>query len=273
MGAQAAAKALSGAGMAASSLETILVATVTHMYQTPAAAPEIAERLGAGHVPALDISAACAGFGYCLAIADCMVRAGTARHVLVVATEKLTDISDPTDRSSAFLFADGAGAAVIAAGDPPGHHGIGPVVWGSDGSKLSIVGQQPSWSETGGAYDGPRPALRMHGPELFRWAAVEMAEICRRAVAAAGLDVSDLGAFIPHQANARITDALAKALKLPAHVALAHDIERSGNTSSASIPLAMDQLLSSGAARSGDLALLAGFGAGLVYAAQVVELP
>lgn len=274
MGVEAATRAVSAAGLEADCIDMLIVSTVTHMYQTPAAAPEIAERLGLRKVPAFDVSAACAGFGYCVALADSTIRAGDARCVLVVAAEKLTDITDPDDRTSAFLFADGAGAVVVSASTKPEHYGIGPVVWGTDGSRLSVVGQQPSWTDAvRDDASGPRPALRMRGQELFRWAVVELTEVCSRAVTAAGLDITELSAFIPHQANARITEALARALGLPAHIVRAHDIEHSGNTSSASIPLAMEHLLSTGAVRSSDLALLVGFGSGLTYAAQVVELP
>nr|EIF94244.1 3-oxoacyl-ACP synthase [Streptomyces tsukubensis NRRL18488] len=273
MGVQAGSRALTTAGLEGGSVDTLLVSTVTHPYQTPAAAPEIAERLGMRSVPAFDVSAACAGFGYCVALADCAIRAGDAQCVMVVAAEKLTDITDPDDRTSAFLFADGAGAVVVSATSAPGHYGIGPVAWGSDGSRLSVVGQQPSWAAFHPDNPGPRPALRMRGQELYRWAVSELTKVCTRAVTAAGVDLSELSAFIPHQANARITDALAKALGIPGHVVCAHDIEHSGNTSSASIPLAMEHLLSTGAVRSGDLALLLGFGAGLTYAALVVELP
>lgn len=266
-------EALEHSGVAADTLDCVLVATVSHLLQTPAAATAVAEELGATPAAAFDISAACAGFCYGVSLASDMVRAGSARHVLVVGVEKLSDITDPTDRSTAFLFADGAGAVVVGPADEPG---IGPVVWGSDGSRYDLIRQESPWptkvDPDPESYKGSH-VLRMDGNPVFRWASFEMAKVARRAVEQAGITVDDLAAFVPHQANMRITDAMARTLRLPAHVAIARDIAEQGNTSAASVPLALDRLVADGEVGSGDLALLVAFGAGLAYAAQVVRLP
>jgi 3-oxoacyl-[acyl-carrier-protein] synthase-3 len=261
--------AIERAGLSPQQIDAVLVASITHPYQTPSAAAMLTDRIGATPAAAHDISAACAGFTYGVSMASDMVRAGSAGHVLVVGVEKLTDFTDPHDRSTAFIFGDGAGAAVIGPSSTPA---IGPTVWGSDGGQWQAIANKHSWvdvREKGADW----PWLQMAGQTVFRWAVWQMAPIAQKALDAAGITAADLSAFIPHQANMRIVDAMAKQLGLPDHVPVARDIRTSGNTSAASIPLAMDRMLSEGEAPHGGLALLIGFGAGLVYAAQVVELP
>ncbi len=270
MSVAAAGKALAQAGVPAARVSCVIVATLTHPYQTPAAAPIVATRLGAAQAGAFDVSAACAGFTYGVAMANDMIRGGSAEYVVVIGSEKLTDFVDPTDRSTAFIFGDGAGAVVIGPSDEPG---IGPVVWGADGGRHDAITQKHSWVDLRGRAEVDWPALVMQGQTVFRWAVWQMAPVAREAMRRAGVSPDDLAAFIPHQANMRITDAMIKALDLPAHVAVARDIADMGNTSAASVPLAMERMLESGQVSSGDLALLIGFGAGLVYAAQVVVLP
>jgi 3-oxoacyl-[acyl-carrier-protein] synthase-3 len=271
MSVAAAGKALAHAGVAPDEVGCVIVATVTHLYQTPSAAAEIAHKIGASQAAAFDISAACAGFCYGLSLASDMVRGGTTEHVLVIGVERLSDLTDPFDRSTAFIFADGAGAAVVGAAEEAG---IGPVVWGADGAQLDLIRQQEPWDvafrREGGAV---WPHLRMEGNPVFRWASYEMAKVAAQALEAAGVTPADLDVFVPHQANMRITDAMARALKLPDTVQIARDIADQGNTSAASIPLALERMLETGQARSGDLALFIGFGAGLVYAAQVARVP
>jgi 3-oxoacyl-[acyl-carrier-protein] synthase-3 len=266
----AAGKALAQAGIGPEQLGCVLVATVTHLKQTPSLAAEVAHRLGAAQAAALDISAACAGFCYGVAMANDTVRGGSASYVVVIGVERLSDLTDPHDRSTAFLFGDGAGAVVIGPSDEPG---IGPVAWGADGSQLDAIEQTSSWLELRENRDLTWPVLRMAGQQVFRWASYQMVPVAKDALARAGITADDLDAFIPHQANMRITDAMIRALKLPPHVKVARDIAEAGNTSAASIPLAMERMLSSGEVPSGGTALLIGFGAGLVYAAQVVTLP
>ncbi|MEQ7126206.1 beta-ketoacyl-ACP synthase III [Actinopolymorpha sp. B11F2] len=261
-------KALADAGVQADQVDCVLVSTVSHLSQTPAISTTIAAELGTGGVAAFDISAACAGFCYGIELAQSMVRTGSATYVLVIGVERLSDLTDLTDRSTAFLFGDGAGAALVGPSEQPG---IGPVVWGSDGHQADVIRQQENWDDA--LASGEFPHLMMQGNQVFRWASYAMAKVAQQALDAAGVSPAELDAFIPHQANMRITDAMAKALKLPDHVVIARDIAEQGNTSAASIPLAMERMLAAGEVKSGDTALIIGFGAGLVYAAQVIRIP
>lgn len=270
-------QALERAGIGPDQIGVVVVATVSHPYQTPAAAPELAHRLGIPNPAAFDISAACAGYCHAISLANDMVRAGTADYVLVVGVEKLSDFTDKHDRGSAFIFGDGAGAAVVGVSDTPG---IGPTLWGSLGDQRDVITQRQPWTELrAGMEDTSRidalawPSFTMQGQTVFRWAVFSMAQVALDTVAAAGITTDDLDAFVPHQANMRITDAMIKTLKLPDHVPVARDIAETGNTSAASIPLAMSRMLDEGEAPHGGLALQIGFGAGLVYAAQVVVMP
>lgn len=270
MAAAAAGDALAAAGVTASVIDAVLVATMSAETACPQVSTRVAERLGTA-APAIDVGAACSGFCYALELAGSLVRAGTSSHVLVIGVERMSDLLDPRDRATAFLFGDGAGAVVVG---PAEQRGIGPVVWGSDGGRADLIVHSPHWSEALRDRAGHQvPGLRMQGPAVFRWAATQITPVAEKALAAAGVGVDDLDAFVPHQANNRITDALVRALALPAHVAVARDVVVTGNTSAASVPLAMHALLAEEDARPGGLALLAGFGAGLTYAAQVVELP
>ncbi|GAA1436181.1 ketoacyl-ACP synthase III [Microlunatus lacustris] len=269
----AARKAMERAGVEPGQIDTVIVATVTHMHQTPAIATTIAAELGATNAAAFDISAACAGFCYATAMADSFVRTGASKYVLVVGVERLSDLTDKHDRSTAFIFADGAGAAVVGPSDTPA---IGPVVWGSDGDQADLIAQSESWTTAMDPHEDGRPRwphLAMNGNPVFKWASFTMAKTAAEAMDAAGVRPEDLDVFVPHQANNRITDAMFKALKLPSDVVVARDIINHGNTSAASIPLAIETLLESGQAHSGQTALIIGFGAGLVYAGQVVLLP
>ncbi len=260
--------ALERAGVDAQQIDAVIVATVSHLLQTPSAATAIAHALGTDQPAAFDISAACSGFCHGVALANDMVRGGSARHVLVIGVEKLSDITDPTDRGTAFIFADGAGAVVIGPSDAAG---IGPVVWGSDGEHYDHI-RTPDLRDVLADGSG-MPYLSMKGSEVFRWASYGMAKVAQQALDRAGVTVDELDCFIPHQANNRITDAMARALRLPESVRIARDIIDAGNTSAASVPLALDRMIADGEARSGDLALLIAFGAGLSYAAQVVTVP
>jgi 3-oxoacyl-(acyl-carrier-protein) synthase III len=262
--------ALADSGIEAGDLDVVIVATVSHLMQTPAAATMIAHQIGATPAAAFDISVACAGFCYGVALASDMVRAGTAKNVLVIGVEKLSDITNPVDRGTAFIFADGAGAVVIGASE---EQGIGPVVWGSDGENYDYIRQTVAWDEVFATEEKVWPALQMEGNSVFRWASFAMAKVAAEAVEAAGLTVDELDAFVPHQANMRITDAMARTLKLPPDVVIARDIAEQGNTSAASVPLALARLIEEGQVKPGDKALLIAFGAGLAYAAQVVTLP
>ncbi|MFE7507474.1 beta-ketoacyl-ACP synthase III [Promicromonospora sp. NPDC057488] len=263
-------RALAAAGLTGADIDAVILSTITHMHMTPSGAAILAERIGATPAAAYDVSAACAGYAYGIGQADALVRAGLARHVLVIGAEKLSEIIDPTDRSISFLLGDGAGAAIVGPSDTPG---IGPTVWGSDGSKATAIRQTHSWTELREDPSLGWPTLRQDGQTVFKWASFQMAPIAEKAMAEAGVTAQDIQVFIPHQANMRIIDQMKKQLGLPDTVVIARDIAETGNTSAASIPLAAERLLSEGQANSGDLALQIGFGAGLVYAAQVVVLP
>ncbi|MFD3509154.1 beta-ketoacyl-ACP synthase III [Nocardia sp. NPDC058666] len=275
MSVAAARDAIAAAGVQTDQIDCVIVATSTHLLLTPAIGPRIATELGMTGSAAFDISAGCAGFCHALGMASDLVRAGTAQHALVIGVERLTDTLDFTDRSTAFLFADGAGAVVVG---PSNEQGIGPTVWGSDGTQHHAIRQTKDWMEFFAEVDeqgtdAVRPYLTMEGTAVFRWAAHSLEKVCREAIDRAGLTTEDLDAMIPHQANGRIIEIMARVLNLPENCALANDIEEAGNTSAASIPLAMEALLRKGESTPGDTALLIAFGAGLSYAAQVVRLP
>jgi len=262
-------EAIEKAGIRPDQIGAVLVSTISNSVVTPSMAALLADRIGATPAPAYDISAACAGYTYAIAQADSLIRSGLAEYVLVVGAEKLSQFARPTDRTISFLLADGAGAAVIGPSDSPG---ISATVWGSDGSKWDAVGMDATFEDyRDGASEWPM--MRQEGQTVFRWAVWEMAKVAQQALDAAGVTSDQLAAFIPHQANMRIIDEFAKQLKLPDTVAIARDIATTGNTSAASIPLATHRLLEEHPELSGGLALQIGFGAGLVFGAQVVVLP
>lgn len=266
---EAAQEAIARSGIDPALIDLVAVATVSNTMQTPSISAVVADRVGATPAAAYDLNAACAGYAYAVAQADALIRAGAAHYALVIGAEKLSDVANPTDRTISFLLADGAGAVVIGPSDFPG---ISATVWGSDGSKASAVSMSNLLVEF---RDGtkPWPTLRQDGPAVFRWAVWEMLKVAREAMERAGVTADQLAAFIPHQANMRIIEEFAKQLKLPETVMIARDIETTGNTSAASIPLATHRLLQEHPELSGGLALQIGFGAGLVFGAQVVVLP
>jgi len=257
----AGARAITDAGLEPSDVDTVIVANCTMPWLIPNAAAQTADRIGVKAAGAFDLNAACAGFCYGLATASDMVRAGSAGRVLVIGAEKLTDSVDPLDRGNAIIFADGAGAAVVGAADEPG---IGPVAWGSAGDLVDMIYMRD------GRY------IHQEGQSVFRWATTQIAPIALRALELAGLRPSDVDVLVPHQANLRIVEAIAKRLRAKGareDMVVATDIMYSGNTSSASIPMAIDHMRAAGRIRSGQVALLVGFGAGLSYAGQAVILP
>lgn len=264
MGVEAGSKALADAGLAPDDLDAVIVATCTMSKPIPNAAAQTADRIGVNGIGAMDINTACAGFCYGTGVAGDMIRSGTARHVLVIGSEKLSDWLDMNDRSTCIIFADGAGAAVVGPAASEEEVGVGPVIWGTAGDLVSTI------------HIDETDALRQEGQAVFRWATTRIAPVALRAVEAAGLQPSDVDVLVPHQANLRIVEAIAKRVRQVGgrdDLRVADDIQYSGNTSSASIPLAIDHMRSAGRAKSGDVALLVGFGAGLSYAAQVVILP
>ncbi|GGF30270.1 beta-ketoacyl-[acyl-carrier-protein] synthase III [Microbacterium sorbitolivorans] len=265
----AAKEAVEKAGIDPAEIGVVIVATISNPKQTPSMAAIVADAIGATPAAAYDMNAACAGYCYGIAQADALIRTGAAKYAVVIGAEKLSDIVDPTDRSISFLLGDGAGAAVLGPSDTPG---VSVSQWGSDGSKAHLVGMNHTLTEF---RDGESewPTLRQEGPSVFRWAVWDMAKVAKKALDDAGVKPEDLAAFVPHQANGRIIDEFAKQLGLPDTVKIARDIETTGNTSAASVPLATHRLLEENPDLSGGLSLQIGFGAGLVYAAQVVVLP
>lgn len=263
----ACAQALERAGLQASEIDAVILATISNDQAMPSLAARVAADLGCTGPAVFDLTAACAGFCYGVGLADSLVRTGAARQVLVVGAEVLSRLLDKTDRGTAFLFGDGAGAVVIGPSETPQ---IGPTVWGSDPSQHDVL-TLDEWSALGD--DQEHPFIRMDGTKVFRWATTFIADKTRETLAAAGLTPEDLDVFVPHQANNRITDSMLRHLKLPGEIVVARDIAQMGNSSAASVPLALDAVLQSGEARSGQTALMIGFGGGLAYAGQVVILP
>ncbi|HEY2697577.1 MAG TPA: beta-ketoacyl-ACP synthase III [Pseudonocardiaceae bacterium] len=261
MATEAGTKALLDAGVDPSEVDTVIVATCTMPNQIPNAAASVADRVGIKAAGAFDLNAACAGFCYALNTASDLVRGGSANKVLVVGAEKFTDWVEPTDRGNAIIFGDGAGAAVVG---PSDEALIGPVNWGSAGDLAELI------------YMRDNRWIYQEGQSVFRWATTQVAPIALRALDAAGLKPSDVDVLIPHQANLRIVNAIAKKLRSVGareDMEVADDITYSGNTSSASIPMALDHMRAAGRVNSGDVLLLVGFGAGLSYGAQVVISP
>jgi 3-oxoacyl-[acyl-carrier-protein] synthase-3 len=254
----AASKAMASSGIAATEIDLVILATCTNISQVPGGAATLAHRLGIQAPGAYDLNAACAGFVYALSSASSAVIAGQARNVLVVAAEKLSAYTDIFDRSTGIIFADGAGAAVVT---PSEETTIGPVVWGSDGANAGAIVTDPE-SQT----------LRQEGQTVFRWATSVMGNVALEACAAAGLDPAEIAAFVPHQANLRIIDLVAKKLGAT-NAIIARDIVTSGNTSAASIPLALSKMIERGEVASGAPVLVLGFGAGLTFAGQVILAP
>ncbi|MGH3588223.1 MAG: beta-ketoacyl-ACP synthase III [Pseudonocardia sp.] len=265
MAGDAGARAIKDAGLAPTDVDTVIVATCTMPNQIPNAAAQTAERIGIAAPGAFDLNAACAGFCYGIGTAADLVRAGSARNVLVIGAEKLSDWIDWTDRSTAIIFADGAGAAVVGAATDAESVGIGPLTWGSAGDSAEMI-----------RINTDTNALHQEGQAVFRWATTKIAPVALKAIELAGLTPADIDVFVPHQANLRIVDAVARKLRKEGareDMVVADDIVHSGNTSSASIPLALDHMRAQGRMRSGDTVLLVGFGAGLSYAGQVVVCP
>lgn len=273
MATAAAKQALDRAGITAEQVDLIILASISYPHQTPSGASGVAVNIGAIKAAAFDLSAACAGFAYGVGLANDLIRGGSAKYALVIGSEKLSDFTNPTDRATAFIFSDGAGAVLIGPSSEPG---IGPSAWGSDSDQRDAI-TMSSWLDF---KNNPAPAntiawpdIAQEGQRVFRWAVFSVSKVGSKAIELAGIEPSDLKAFIPHQANLRIIESMAKDMKLSPDTLIADDIKTNGNTSAASIPLAMDALLADHPELHGQLALIIGYGAGLAYAAQVVKLP
>lgn len=258
MGIRAGANALEAAGVEPYQVDLVIVSTCTMETVIPHAAPQVAQALGIESPGAFDVTSGCSGFNSALSSARALVASGAAEHVLVVSTERMSDWLDWQDRSVCVLLGDAAAAAVVSVSDVPG---IGHTAWGSEAADAGVLGIP---SRTG--------SLAMDGRSVYRWTST-IAPVARQALKLAGMEVEDLAGFVPHQANARIIDVLCERLEMPDSVHVARDIEWSGNTSSASVPLALTRALAAGDLAPGDPVLLFGFGAGLACAAQVVITP
>ncbi|MEC3979398.1 beta-ketoacyl-ACP synthase III [Amycolatopsis sp. H20-H5] len=261
MAVKAGAAALADSGVDPSEVDTVIVPNCTMPSQIPNAAAQVADRIGIKAPGAFDLNAACAGFCYGVGVASDLIRAGSSGKVLVIGAEKLTDSVDPLDRSNAIIFADGAGAVLIGGADEAE---IGPVTWGSAGDQVDLI------------YMRDDKYIYQEGQSVFRWATTQIAPIALRALELSGLEPSDVDVLIPHQANLRIVEAIAKKLRAKGareDMVVADDIRYSGNTSSASIPIALDHMRKAGTAKKGDIVLAVGFGAGLSYAGQAFICP
>jgi 3-oxoacyl-[acyl-carrier-protein] synthase-3 len=252
-------KALAASGLSPDAVDLVIVASASLRVPIPGIGPQVAYRLGVTRPGAFDLNAGCAGFCYAVGVANDSIRAGSVRNALIIGAERLTDVTDLTDRTTAVIFADGAGAMVVGAADEPG---IGPVAWGSDGDQHTAI-----------SIPEGLPHMTMAGQAVYRWATTKLTETLVQAMDLAGVTAADIDVFAPHQANLRIVESMAKKLGFGEDTVIARDVVHSGNTSAASIPLALTALMESGEARSGDLALVLGYGAGLTFAGQVLRLP
>jgi len=258
LAAHAAAKALATAGLAPGDIDLVLVATSTAVDRSPNMAARVANRLGIPSPAAMDINVVCAGFTHALATADHTVRAGAATRALVIGADKMSDVTDWSDRTTCVLVGDGAGAAVVEASDDPG---IGPVLWGSVPEMGNAV-----------RIEGTPSRFAQEGQSVYRWATTQLPAIARKACERAGLAPADLAGVVLHQANLRIIEPLAEKIGA-VNAVVARDVVDSGNTSAASIPLAFSKMVERGELSTGDPVLLFGFGGNLSYAGQVVRCP
>ncbi|MFB6835571.1 beta-ketoacyl-ACP synthase III [Streptomyces sp. NPDC056361] len=264
LAAHAAGKALATAGLTADDIDLVLVATSTAIDRSPNTAARVAARLGMTSPATMDLNVVCAGFTHALATADHAVRAGGARRVLVIGADKMTAVTDWTDRTTCVLTGDGAGAAIVEAvedadaGDEPG---IGPVLWGSVPEMGHAV-----------RIEGTPPVFAQEGQSVYRWATQSLPALARKTCERSGIAPEDLAGVVLHQANLRIIEPLAAKIGA-VNAIVARDVVDSGNTSAASIPLALAKLVERGELPSGAPVLLFGFGGNLSYAGQVVRVP
>ncbi|MFE2374123.1 beta-ketoacyl-ACP synthase III [Streptomyces sp. NPDC059398] len=258
LAAQAGAKALAAAGHAPGEIDLVLVATSTAIDRSPNMAARVAAKLGMGSPATMDVNVVCSGFTHALAVADQAVRTGSAERALVIGADKMAEIADWTDRSTCVLVGDGAGAAVVEACD---EDGIGPVLWGSVPGMGNAV-----------RIEGTPPRFAQEGQSVYRWATTQLPPIARRVCEKAGVAPDELAAVVLHQANLRIIEPVAAKIGA-VNAVIARDVVDSGNTSAASIPMALSKLVERREIPSGAPVLLFGFGGNLSYAGQVVRCP
>ncbi|MFG2981551.1 beta-ketoacyl-ACP synthase III [Streptomyces sp. NPDC048258] len=256
---QAAGKALAGAGLTPDDIDLILVATSTAIDRSPNMAARVAAKLGMGAGPAvMDLNVVCSGFTHALATADHAIRAGSATRALVIGADKMTEITDWSDRTTCVLTGDGAGAAVVEAAEEPG---IGPVLWGSVPEMGNAV-----------RIEGTPPVFAQEGQSVYRWTTSQLPPLARKVCEKAGVLPEELAAVVLHQANLRIIEPLAAKIGA-VNAVVARDVVDSGNTSAASIPMALSKLVQRGEIPTGAPVLLFGFGGNLSYAGQVIRCP
>ncbi|WP_405564281.1 beta-ketoacyl-ACP synthase III [Streptomyces sp. NBC_01180] len=258
LAAQAGAKALAAAGLAPGEIDLVLVATSTAIDRSPNMAARVAAKLSMGSPATMDVNVVCSGFTHALAIADHAVRAGSAERALVIGADKMTEIADWTDRSSCVLMGDGAGAAVV---EGCAEDGIGPVLWGSVPTMGDAV-----------RIEGTPPRFAQEGQSVYRWATTQLPPIARKVCEKAGVTPEELAAVVLHQANLRIIEPVAAKIGA-VNAVIARDVVDSGNTSAASIPMALSKLVERREIPSGAPVLLFGFGGNLSYAGQVIRCP
>ncbi|MEV7726085.1 beta-ketoacyl-ACP synthase III [Streptomyces sp. NPDC087917] len=256
---QAAGKALANAGLTPDDIDLVLVATSTAIDRSPNMAARVAAKLGMRGAPAvMDLNVVCSGFTHALATADHAIRAGSATRALVIGADKMTEITDWTDRTTCVLTGDGAGAAVVEACERPG---IGPVLWGSVPEMGHAV-----------RIEGSPPVFAQEGQAVYRWTTSQLPPLARKACEKAGVTPEELAGVVLHQANLRIIEPLAAKIGA-VNAVVARDVVDSGNTSAASIPMALSKLVQRGEIPSGAPVLLFGFGGNLSYAGQVIACP
>lgn len=258
MAAQAGAKALASSGLAAEDIDLVLVATCTATDRSPNMAARVAARLGLPSPAAMDINVVCAGFTHALAAADHAIQAGSARNALVIGAEKFTDVADWTDRTTCVLVGDGAGAAVVTASEEPE---IGAVLWGSVPDMGNAV-----------RIEGTPSRFAQEGQTVYRWATTQLPAIARQVCERAGVRPEDLAGVVLHQANLRIIEPVARRIGA-VNAVVARDVVDSGNTSAASVPLALSKLVERREIAAGAPVLLFAFGGNLSYAGQIIRCP
>lgn len=261
MAAEAGRKAIVAANLGVEDIELVILATATRRKRMPGGGPTVASKIGLPRAGAFDLNAVCAGFTYSLAMASNAVRTGDAKHVLVIGAERTSEWINPRTPDTFVIFGDGAGAAVVSRSE---ESNIGPAVWGSDGTRAGVL----AMTEFGPGEE----YVTMDGPLVYKWSTAKIPPVARQACERYGVALEDVDWLVPHQANKRIIDTLARTLRFPDdHVA--RDVVDTGNTSAASVPLALSRLYESGRMAPGDLVLLLGFGAGLTYSGQVIRMP
>lgn len=258
---KAAEDALANSAYTAADIDLVIVGTTSAMDRTPSTACRVSTRLGiTGNPPAMDVNTACSGFGYAVGMADQFIKGGSAKRALVIGAEKLTQFTDWEDRSTCVLFGDGAGAIILEATDDT--EGVtGPVVWGSIPEMSEVI-----------RITEEIPYIKQEGQSVYRWTVTSLPPLIRQTIADAGLEPTEIKAFVLHQANLRIIEGISKRLGFDDAI-IANDIIYSGNTSTASIPLALSKMVKERKVQSGDPIVLFGFGGGLTYAGQVIYCP